>query len=109
MPEGSFPPIVALVFAISVWSGWKWLISLPPPKPSQDAGGGIASGDKNKTGGKAQQFKAQEKLKTPNKKKAIGVIQSWLPENQFEDGGFSVVDPPSSFESGARQLGFTII
>ena len=109
MPKGTLPLIVALVFAIGFWGGWKWLISLPPPKPSQDARGGIASGDKDKTGGKTQQSKAQEKLKTQNKKEAFNAFQSWLPENQFEDGELLVVDPPATFESGARQLGFTII
>jgi len=110
MPKGTLPLIVALVFAIGFWGGWKWLISSPPPaKPSQDAGGGIASGDKGKSDGKTQQSKAKEKPRSRNKKEAFGTFQSSLPENQFEEGELLVVDPPATFESGARQLGFTII
>ena len=108
MPKGTLPLIAALVVAIGAWGGWIWWDSYSSSKSSRNAGGGVASLDKGKTKGKTesktQRLKAQEKEKA-----AFDKFRASLPENQFEEGELLVVDPPATFESGARQLGFTVI
>ncbi len=109
MPKGTLSIIAALVLAIGFWSGWKWWISPPAPsKPSQSSSGGGADLDKGKTGGKTQRSKSLKTSKAQDKDR-FGAFKSSLPENQFEEGELLVVDPPATFDSGARQLGFTII
>ncbi|HJO96919.1 MAG TPA: S8 family serine peptidase, partial [Rhodospirillales bacterium] len=109
MPKGTLHLFAVLILAIGFWGGWKWWISVPPPsKPSQNTGGGIAGIDKGKTGGNTQRSKSRVKSKTQVKDK-FSSFKSSLPENQFEEGELLVVDPPSTFESSARQMGFTIV
>ena len=104
MPKGTLPLVAALVLAIGAWGGWVWWHSYPSSKASQKAAASVANIGKGKTEDKTLRLGDQEK-----KQEAFDTFRASLPEYQFEEGEFLVVDPPATFESGARQLGFTII